>query len=205
MNEESIKQELNEEENLILSTKPERKLFTKNELIRIPISFVLIGGFLVYYHFFAQIDAKVNALTIAIAAVFILYNVVIKTTIKAIKRNRTTYVLTDKRVIFLLSDRKGNKKRSVSFKISDIISCSVAMNKDGTGSVIFSETKETVTYPLKEGNNWIPYPGGVAPFFFDIVNPEEVRDRFLDIKQTYVKQVRESNDLVDRPFSKFDE
>lgn len=202
MNEEKLKELLGEDEKIIFSASPTKKLYTKNELIRLPISILLIGGFLIYYYFFATIDPMVLALTIAVGLVFIIYNGIVKTILKANKRKNTFYYLTDKNVFFILTKANGEIKKSKSFKVTDFPSVSVVMNKDETGSLLFSETREIENYPLRIGDNWISYPGGVVPFFFDITNPNEAKEKFLEVKKSYVT---EQEELGDKPFSKFDQ
>ena len=199
---EEITKELQDDEDILYSGSPVRKLYTPNELIRIPLSFLLIAGFLVYYIFFATIDPKVLALTIAIGVVYVIYNVVVKTILKTLARKQTVYIITGKRLLFVRMDGKGTIKKTVSLKISDIASCSVFMNKDNTGSVIFSASKDPETYPLKIGNNWINYPGGVVPIFFDITDYEEAKTVYNEIRQQYIT---ETEDTDGKPFSKYDD
>jgi len=202
MNEEFVKELLGEDEDLFFTATPTRKLFTKNELIRIPISFGLIGAFLIYYYFFATIDPKVVVLTISVAVVFILYNALIKTVIKLVKRNHTIYYITSRNVGFILTDSKGRIKKNLAFKISDVVSCTVVMNKDDTGNVLFSETKQPESYQIKIGNNWISHPSGVVPIFFDITNANEAEEIFSRIRQS-IK--REKATIDNMSFSKYDE
>ena len=102
MKDEVLDQLLDKNETIVLKTAPTKKLFTRNELIRLPISFSVIAIFLVYYCFFSNIDTNVLYLTLTVATIFIVYNVVIKTIIKAQNRSRTQYILTDKRIFFIL-------------------------------------------------------------------------------------------------------
>ncbi|MCL1830826.1 MAG: hypothetical protein FWG21_05290 [Oscillospiraceae bacterium] len=202
MNEQLINEQLRADEEVVFSATPEKKLFTRNELIRIPISFFLIGIFIVYYCFFAEIDTTVLLITLAVAIAFIVYNTVIKTYIKTAKRRNTIYVITCRRILFILSNGKGKLKKCITFNISGITASAIDMNKDETGSVLFSETREIETYPLKIGNNWISYPGGVVPIFFDILDPTQANDTYIELKQRLSPQQSESNDEL---FSMYDE
>ena len=205
MNKEKISTELDNDEKIIWSGGPGRRIFTKNEIIRNPVSFLVIFGFLVYYIFFAAIDDTLLITTLLIAAVFIVYNVVIKTVIKTVRRNKTIYALTDKHILFLLTANKKERQKSVHLSLNEIKDSTIVKNRDGTGSIVFSLSAEFDLYPIKTGANWGTYPNSVAPVFFDITDPESVKQQFDELKQALPVKTKNKSEVSEKPFNKYDD
>lgn len=202
MDNDLIKQRFSEDEKIVFCSSPEKRIFTKNEKIRFPVSLVLIGGFIAYYIFFTEVDPKIITLTIMVALFYVIYSIGIRTFIKTVNRRNTSYLITDKRICFILTKKDSSIRKFVSYRISDFTYCSVLMNKDNTGSVVFSESRNPEAYQMKAGINWVSYGSGVVPVFFDIVNPNEAKEVYLKLKET----VEAASSTADnRSFNKFDE
>ncbi len=199
--EDILKRELKEDEQLLWSGKPTKKFVTKNELIRIPASLLLIGFFAYYWLTKAEVGTLMEIFAIA-ATLYVIYTTVVKLFIKQGQRERTYYGLTDSRILMILVKKDGSRKKIAPVSLSSLKSCTVSPNKDGTGSLLFSEGKFADPRILNSANNWSNYPLPVPTAFFDIENPEAVKKQFQELVK---ESVSESGEATENSFSKYDE
>jgi len=205
MNEDLIKTELRDGEKLIWQGKPAKRFLTKHEMIRVPVSTVLVVAFAIYW--FSREDVSSTMIIVAaLALLYVSYNIFVTLLIKNNRRKRTIYALTDSRLLFILADKNDKVLKSAEIEIAKIAASAVDMNKDGTGSLLFSEKKSVDTFPLRAGNNWTNRKGIFlsAAVFFDIEDPEEVLTEYREIhKETKITD--NSSSEGEKAFSKYDE
>ena len=201
MDENSILEHLEPDEKLLWSGSPEKRIFTKHELLRIPVSTVLIIAFAAYW-IFRQDVSNLMLAVVAAALSVVFYNTFGKLALKAIHRKRTFYLLTENRVIIILANKTGECKKTAQTYINDLVSSAIALNRDGTGSILFSEYKTTDTLPLKIGDNWPALFGHPMTAFFDIKKPEDVYLLYKNAKKILLAV---SGETGTRPLSIYDE
>lgn len=201
MDEKKIKMELSESEELIWYGHPKRRLFTKDERIRMPVSALLVTVFAVYW--LLRQDVSVLMLFLVyLALLLVVYNTLVRFLIKIVQRNRTFYALTDERVLIFLVDKDKECKKTAETEIKNLSASVVVNNKDSTGSILFSEKKTIDMLPLKIGNNWPYIFGRPLMVFFDIEDPEKIHRIYKDLRKRIGIDIPES---IEKPFSIYDE
>jgi len=203
MNEDLIRNELGDGEKLMWQGRPANRFLTKHELYRVPVSALLIVAFIIYW--FARSDTNTTMVLIMVAALlYVSYSTLSALFIKYSRRKRTGYAMTDSRLIFILADKDGNLKESASVEIAKFFSNALDLNKDGTGSILFSEKKPVDMLPLRTGSNWSTRfkVSFATAAFFDIDRPEDVLNTY---KEVYGEAHKNEEKPADKPFSKYDE
>ena len=203
MNEETIRKELSDGEQLVWWGVPTKKIMTKSERLRLPFSTLLIVVFAVYWFMNNEGIEPVMIAIVTAALAFVFYSTVVKLTVKNDRRKRTLYALTGSRLIFMLMDKKtGLRRRTADIDIAKLNGWAVDLNKDGTGTILFSEQKEVSMLPLKVGGNWTANPIAPLMAFFDITEPEEVLRMFKEVRK---KNAVETETGDSKTFNKYDE
>jgi len=204
MNENLIKAELHEGEKLLWHGMPANRFFTKAELLRVPFSAVLIAAFIIYWSTRKEVNAIMYVIII-LTLLYVVYTTFATLFIKNSRRKRTLYAITDTRLLFILADKNDNLLKKSEFDIAKLSNSAIDINKDGTGSLLFSDNKTVDMYPLKSGNNWANRPGGAftSRVFFDIDAPEDVLKIYKEIHSECHRNDAVSSE--DKMFSKYDE
>lgn len=170
--EDEIRKELGENEAKLWSAQPDpNKHFTKIDIYLIPFSLFWTG--MVFYFLISDIGSGSFLPGIIFLIPFCavgLYMVVGRFLFKRMRKKKTIYVLTDKRVIEIFAGRSRNVK---SIYYSEINGINSSVNRSGAGKITFAHSNFMQDMYANSGMDFGTMKDNGYPRFFDLKDVEK--------------------------------
>jgi len=180
---EIIEKELLPEEVVLWNSQPNAsKIFTKYDIFFVPFS-ILWFGFAIFWVIGAS---KAGGFLGAFGIPFLFlgaYMSVGRFFVKKQTKSHLYYIITNKRVICINTNKYGEIRRMVASSLTSIPTESISYRNDGTGSIIFGQIPFQQAIYMNSGMEFFSgsHQNSVTAFF-DIENVKEVYQVYKNAK-----------------------
>jgi hypothetical protein len=192
MFDDKFKSELMVGEKIVWTGQPDSSiLFTKADILLVPVS-ALWWGFALFWEgsalFLIPEDSPNMIFFLLFGLIFVIvgfYYTIGRFFYRKMKRKRTYYAVTDKRIL-ILSKLWGKKDVQTAY-ISSLPSINKSVNTKGVGVLIFGDNSINQATYANSGLEILGWGGKIAPIFYDIKDADEVYKKVTSLQGTQPK------------------
>lgn len=176
-----FQEELLREEHILWKGQPTPKVFTRSDIVMIPIS-ILWGSVVLFVGMFAFFSGSLVLIAFGAFFVFMVsYSIIGRILYRWWKRKNTYYAVTNKRVLVLTD--LWNKNLQTAY-INTIPVINKSIRSDGTGSITFGNTSFWASVNESTGLDFMgPSYGKEAPTFHDIKDAARVYETVTELRR----------------------